>query len=319
MARVRTLPRIEPCPTSSSLVTSCPPTDASAAGPPRCAARSSRHSSGRAPCCWAHRTGRLPSRTSSGGFARDSAELFRAPNGYEVLVGNGGSTAFWDAAAFGLIETRSQNLVFGEFGGKFASAAKAPWLQAPDVREAAAGTRTTAEPVEGVDVYAWPHNETSTGVSAPITPGGRRCRRAHGHRRHQCRGRDRLLGPRGGRVLLRAAEEPRLGRWTVVRRGLARGDRAHRADRRFGPLHPRVPEPEERARQFAPQPDAEHPGSHDPRAARSAAGMDPRPRRPAMGRRPHPGVLAGALRVGGGIRRSRRRSWPIPPTARPWS
>jgi phosphoserine aminotransferase len=96
------------------------------------------------------------------------AELFRAPNGYEVLVGNGGSTAFWDAAAFGLIETRSQNLVFGEFGGKFASAAKAPWLQAPDVREAAAGTRTTAEPVEGVDVYAWPHNETSTGVSAPI-------------------------------------------------------------------------------------------------------------------------------------------------------
>jgi phosphoserine aminotransferase len=96
------------------------------------------------------------------------AELFRAPNGYEVLVGNGGSTAFWDAAAFGLIEKRSQNLVFGEFGGKFASAAKAPWLQAPDVREAAAGTRTTAEPVEGVDVYAWPHNETSTGVSAPI-------------------------------------------------------------------------------------------------------------------------------------------------------
>ena len=97
------------------------------------------------------------------------AELFRAPNGYEVLVGNGGSTAFWGAAAFGLIETRSQNLVFGEFGGKFASAAKAPWLQAPDVREVAAGTRTTAEPMEGVDVYAWPHNETSTGVSAPIS------------------------------------------------------------------------------------------------------------------------------------------------------
>ncbi len=96
------------------------------------------------------------------------AELFRAPNGYEVILGNGGSTAFWDAAAFGLIETRSQNLVFGEFGGKFAGAAKAPWLQAPDIREVAAGTRTVAEPVEGVDVYAWPHNETSTGVSAPV-------------------------------------------------------------------------------------------------------------------------------------------------------
>lgn len=95
-------------------------------------------------------------------------DLFRAPNGYEVILGNGGSTAFWDAAAFGLIETRSQNLVFGEFGGKFAAAAKAPWLEAPDVRETPAGTRAAAEPVEGVDVYAWPHNETSTGVSAPI-------------------------------------------------------------------------------------------------------------------------------------------------------
>jgi len=96
------------------------------------------------------------------------AELFRAPNGYEVIVGNGGSTAFWDAAAFGLIEKRSQNLVFGEFGGKFAAAAAAPWLEAPDVREGPAGTRTVAEAVAGVDVYAWPHNETSTGVAAPI-------------------------------------------------------------------------------------------------------------------------------------------------------
>jgi phosphoserine aminotransferase len=95
-------------------------------------------------------------------------DLFRAPQGYEVILGNGGSTAFWDAAAFGLIERRSQNLVFGEFGSKFAAAAKAPWLEAPDVREVAAGTRTTAEAVEGVDVYAWPHNETSTGVTAPV-------------------------------------------------------------------------------------------------------------------------------------------------------
>ncbi|MCR2812873.1 phosphoserine transaminase [Microbacterium sp. zg.Y1090] len=95
-------------------------------------------------------------------------ELFRLPDGYEVILGNGGSTAFWDAAAFGLIENRSQNLVFGEFGGKFAAAAAAPWLQAPDVRKAAPGTRAVAEPVEGVDVYAWPHNETSTGVMAPV-------------------------------------------------------------------------------------------------------------------------------------------------------
>lgn len=97
------------------------------------------------------------------------AELLRLPEGYEVIVGNGGSTAFWDAAAFGLIERRAQNLVFGEFGGKFAAAAKAPWLEAPDVRKAEPGTRTVAEPVAGVDVYAWPHNETSTGVSAPVS------------------------------------------------------------------------------------------------------------------------------------------------------
>ncbi|HWT33873.1 MAG TPA: phosphoserine transaminase [Microbacterium sp.] len=96
------------------------------------------------------------------------ADLFRLPDGYEILLGNGGSTAFWDAAAFGLIENRAQNLVFGEFGGKFAAAAAAPWLQAPDVRKVDAGTRTTAVPTEGVDVYAWPHNETSTGVAAPV-------------------------------------------------------------------------------------------------------------------------------------------------------
>ncbi|GAA1943255.1 phosphoserine transaminase [Microbacterium aquimaris] len=96
------------------------------------------------------------------------AQLLRIPEGYEIVLGNGGSTAFWDAAAFGLIERRSQNLVFGEFGGKFAKAAAAPWLTAPDVRTVEPGTRTAAEPVEGVDVYAWPHNETSTGVAAPV-------------------------------------------------------------------------------------------------------------------------------------------------------
>ncbi|QMU95986.1 phosphoserine transaminase [Microbacterium esteraromaticum] len=96
------------------------------------------------------------------------AALFRLPDGYEIILGNGGSTAFWDAAAFGLIEQRSQNLVFGEFGGKFAKAAAAPWLDAPDVRTAEAGTLTTPEVVDGVDVFAWPHNETSTGVAAAV-------------------------------------------------------------------------------------------------------------------------------------------------------
>lgn len=96
------------------------------------------------------------------------ATLFRLPDGYEIILGNGGSTAFWDAAAFGLIEHRSQNLVFGEFGGKFARSAAAPWLEAPDVRSAEPGALISAEIVEGVDVYAWPHNETSTGVAAAV-------------------------------------------------------------------------------------------------------------------------------------------------------
>lgn len=96
------------------------------------------------------------------------AQLFRVPDGYEIVLGNGGSTAFWDAAAFGLVEHRAQSLVFGEFGGKFAAAAGAPWLDAPDVRKATPGSRLCFEIVDGIDVYAWPHNETSTGVSAPV-------------------------------------------------------------------------------------------------------------------------------------------------------
>jgi phosphoserine aminotransferase len=96
-------------------------------------------------------------------------ELFSLPDGYEVVLGNGGSTAFWDAAASGLIDRRAQLCSFGEFGQKFAKAAAAPWLEAPDVRSADPGSRSTPEAVDGVDVYAWPHNETSTGVMAPVT------------------------------------------------------------------------------------------------------------------------------------------------------
>ncbi|WP_157008948.1 phosphoserine transaminase [Agromyces laixinhei] len=96
-------------------------------------------------------------------------DLFSLPDGYEVVLGNGGSTAFWDAAAFGLIEERAQLASFGEFGAKFAAAAAAPWLQAPDVRKAAPGSRAEPDALTGIDVYAWPQNETSTGVMAPVT------------------------------------------------------------------------------------------------------------------------------------------------------
>lgn len=103
-----------------------------------------------------------------GRVRRGIADLYSLPEGYEVVLGNGGSTAFWDAAAFGLVERRAQLASFGEFGAKFAKAAAAPWLEAPDVRKAEPGSRADAEPVEGVDVYGWPQNETSTGVQAPV-------------------------------------------------------------------------------------------------------------------------------------------------------
>jgi len=96
------------------------------------------------------------------------AELFTIPEGYEVVLGNGGSTAFWDAAAFGLILNRSEHLTFGEFGAKFGSAAKTPWLEAPHIINAPGGSRSEVEILDGIDVYAWPQNETSTGVMAPI-------------------------------------------------------------------------------------------------------------------------------------------------------
>jgi len=97
------------------------------------------------------------------------ADLFSIPDGYEVLLGNGGSTAFWDMAAFSLIERRSENLAFGEFGAKFAAAAATPFLEAPHVIQVPGGRRAEVEVLEGVDVYAWTHNETSTGVMAPVT------------------------------------------------------------------------------------------------------------------------------------------------------
>jgi phosphoserine aminotransferase len=97
------------------------------------------------------------------------SSLFSLPDGYEVVLGNGGSTAFWDIATFGLIESRSQHLVFGEFSSKFASASKeAPFLGEPSVIKAEPGSHPVAQAEEGIDVYALTHNETSTGVSMPI-------------------------------------------------------------------------------------------------------------------------------------------------------
>jgi phosphoserine aminotransferase len=95
--------------------------------------------------------------------------LFALPAGYEVVLGNGGATAFWDIAAFGLVRDRAQHLAFGEFSSKFAKVtAAAPFLGQPSVVSAEPGTRPAPYAEAGVDVYAWPHNETSTGVMAPV-------------------------------------------------------------------------------------------------------------------------------------------------------
>jgi len=92
-------------------------------------------------------------------------ELFGLPDGWEIVLGNGGTTAFWDAATFHLVEEHSQHLVFGEFSSKFADCvAAAPHLKDPTIVESATGTHPVATPAADVDLYAFTHNETSTGV-----------------------------------------------------------------------------------------------------------------------------------------------------------
>jgi phosphoserine aminotransferase len=97
------------------------------------------------------------------------AELFGLPDGYEVLLGNGGTTAFWDAAAFGLVRERAQHFTYGEFSAKFAKVTKgAPFLGDPVVIDAEPGTAPAIEYAAGTDLVGWAHNETSTGVAVPV-------------------------------------------------------------------------------------------------------------------------------------------------------
>jgi phosphoserine aminotransferase len=110
-----------------------------------------------------------PVRSLVGRIRAGLRELFALPDGWSVVLGNGGATAFWDAAAFGLIRDRAQHLVCGEFSAKFAAVtAGAPFLAEPSVRRSDYGSAPVAEVEAGIDVYAWPHNETSTGVALPV-------------------------------------------------------------------------------------------------------------------------------------------------------
>jgi phosphoserine aminotransferase len=116
-----------------------------------------------------------PVRSLVGEIRTNLAQLFDAPDGYEVAVGNGGTTAFWDAAAFGLVRERALHLTYGEFSSKFAAVtAGAPFLADPvrveaepgDAPDPAVAGASAAR--EGADVLAWAHNETSTGVMVPV-------------------------------------------------------------------------------------------------------------------------------------------------------
>jgi phosphoserine aminotransferase len=97
------------------------------------------------------------------------SDLFSLPEGYEVILGNGGTTAFWDAAAFGLVRERSQHFTYGEFSAKFATVTKgAPFLADPAVVKAEPGSAPEIVFEPGVDLVGWAHNETSTGVAVPV-------------------------------------------------------------------------------------------------------------------------------------------------------
>jgi phosphoserine aminotransferase len=116
-----------------------------------------------------------PVRALVGEIRSGLSELFAAPDGYEVVLGNGGATAFWDAAAFGLVRARALHLTYGEFSSKFAAVTRgAPFLQDPVVLEGAPGDAPDpaaaggAAANAGADVIAWAHNETSTGVMVPV-------------------------------------------------------------------------------------------------------------------------------------------------------
>jgi phosphoserine aminotransferase len=109
-------------------------------------------------------------RNAVGSLRRGLRDLFRLPKGYEVVLGVGGATIFWDAAVASLIESKSQHLVFGEFSGKFAAAVQAaPFLSAPEVISSEPGTHPLAHHSDDVDTYALTHNETSTGVAMRVT------------------------------------------------------------------------------------------------------------------------------------------------------
>ena len=281
------------------------PTAVSAAGRRRFAPSRSTPWSPRRRRSSARRIARRRSSASSATSVAASPSCSACPTGWEIVLGNGGTTVFWDVATFGLVERRSQHLVFGEFSSKFADACAA----APHPRRPRRSSRPTPatipmrSPTPTVDVYALTHNETSTGVAMHAAPAGAGERRPARPRRRHVGSRRPAVGPgRGRRLLLRAAEVLRRRRRTVDRGLLAGGDRAHRADRRLRAVAPRLARPGHRPRQQPARPDLQHAGRHDAGAVRRAALVDARARWAGGVRQAVAGVGGASLRLGRGDR-----------------
>ena len=247
---------------------------------------------------------------------RGLADLFSLPDGYEVLIGNGGSTLFWDAAAFGLIEKRSTHLVIGEFSSKFAAVTRAaPHLDDPQVCETAPGLRPELPDHVDGDVYAYPHNETSTGVMIPV------------HRPDRS---DALVvvdgtsGASGMRVDATAFDvyyfAPQKcfasdgGLWLALcsPRAIERIERLHASDRWI----PASLDLVDRGRELAPRPDVQHARARDDLPARPPAPVDARQRRTRVRGGPVRHVGRHRLRLGraprarDAVRRRRGRAQP---------
>ena len=209
-------------------------------------------------------------------------ELFSLPDDYEVLLGIGGSTSFWDAASFGLVERRSTHIVIGEFSSKFAEVTRAaPHLEDPQVCETTPGD-TPILPDQGarrrLRVSAQRDLDRGDGRRAPA-----RRRRARRRRRHFGRGRYARRSERVRRVLLRAAEVLRQRRRPLVRTVLPRGTRTHRPHPRHT-LDAGHARPVDRGRELAPRADVQHARARHDLPARPATPVDARARRPRLRR-----------------------------------
>ena len=243
-----------------------------------------------------------PVRNVVGRVREGLAALFSMPAGYEVVLGNGGATAFWDVATFGLIREKSQHLSFGEFSSKFARPPSRPRRGWPTRRSSSPTRARARSPVaeEGVDVYAWAHNETSTAVMAPVVrPAGTTAEEALVLV-------DATSGAGGLPVDLNEVDAyyfaPQKcfasdgGLWIAIMSPAAiervGGDQGER------PAHPGVLRPATPRSQVAAQPDLQHPvGRHAVPDGR-AAGLDERLGGLDRHGRAHHRVVRRALRLG---------------------